>query len=94
MKCSFFGSVTPRGNRVTVFWDQQMVKMDRASDDKIATGLLNSLCILPLLSRGSTLPLANLLQNLSTADESSNKSIGGRGLQGEEDDDEDSMFKV
>jgi hypothetical protein len=51
-------TVTPGGHRVTVYWDAFRLARGEDWEDGFVTGLLNSLCFLPLLSYCSTAPLA------------------------------------
>ena len=53
-------SLTPGGNRVTVFWDSRRLVKAEGWEEGFANGLLNSLCIFPLLSYGATAPLATI----------------------------------
>ena len=53
-------TVTPGGHRVTVFWDAHRLIKGEDWEEGFANGLLHSLCMFPLLSYGSTAPLAEL----------------------------------
>ena len=53
-------SLTPGGHRVTVYWDAHRLIKGEDWGDGFSTGLLNSLCFFPILSYGSTAPLAAL----------------------------------
>ena len=61
-------------------------------EEGFANGLLNSLCFFPLLSYGSTAPLADLSPDCAAAgwDE---RPAGRRRLRGSEDDAEDNVLK-
>jgi YD repeat-containing protein len=91
-------SVTPAGHRVTVYWDAHRLVKGENWEEGFATGLLNSLCIFPLLSYGATAPLASL-----PSDESSRaqvlaagweeRPVGRERLRGDETDAEDNVLK-
>ena len=50
----------PSGHCVTVYWDAHSLVTGENWEDGHASGLLKSLCAFPLLSFGSTAPLATL----------------------------------
>ena len=89
-------STTPGGHRITVYWDAHRLVKGQDWEDGFATGLLNSLCIFPLLSYGSTAPLAALSEH-SLADAVAKgweeMPLGRRRLQGIESDWEDNVLK-
>ena len=52
-------SFTKDNNRVTVFYDPgRLIKGEDGLKEPVSAGLINSLCILPILSYGATAPLA------------------------------------
>ena len=52
-------SITPRGNRVTVHWDPlRIIRGEEHFNQNVISGLLSSLCIVPILSHGAMAPLA------------------------------------
>ncbi len=53
-------SVTAGGHRVTVYWDAHRLVKGEDWETGFASGLLHSLCFIPLLSYGFTAPLAAL----------------------------------
>ena len=93
-------SVTPNGNRVTVYLDHRLAQnlnmeskgsiFERDSD--ISVGLLHSLCFVPILSYGATAPLANLAQDQFAGWVA--EPFGLARLEGEESDREDGVLKV
>ena len=88
-------SVTPGGHRVTVFWDAHRLIEGENWEDGFGTGLFNSLCFLPLLSYGSTAPLAALQDDNGTAIARGwdLRPVGRKRLQGNETDAEDNFLK-
>jgi hypothetical protein len=109
-KCLFGRSITPRGHRVAVFFDQSREVAGEDCYQSLAAGLLRSLCIVPLLSYGATAPLALLAGNAAPTETAT--SVGGKGgaqheaqswperpfgllrLMGEETDAEDVVLQV
>ena len=93
-------SVTPNGNRVTVYLDNRLAQnlnieaqssvFERDSD--ISVGLLHSLCFIPILSYGATAPLANTPQGQVAGWAA--EPLGLARLEGEESDREDGVLKV
>ena len=84
--------MTPAGHRVTVYWDAHRLVKGEDWEEGFATGLLNSVCFLPLLSYGSTAPLATLRRD------GENKGweltpVGRKRLEGAESDPEDNVLK-
>ena len=65
-------------------------------DGSIVAGLLHSLCVIPLMSYGSTAPLAHKLHNCSADSETywETAPMGLQRLKGEESDRQDSVLKV
>mmetsp|Transcript_16498 Transcript_16498/g.44884 ORF Transcript_16498/g.44884 Transcript_16498/m.44884 type:complete len:1970 (+) Transcript_16498:1-5910(+) len=53
-------TVTPGGNRVTVYLDNARLVKGEDWEEGFASGLLHSLCFFPLLSYGATAPLADI----------------------------------
>ena len=89
-------SVTPGGHRVTVFWDAHRLVKGEDWEHGFATGLLNSLCFLPILSYGSTAPMATLPKEyvLEAVEHGWEETPVGRiRLQGTESDAEDNVLK-
>ena len=89
-------TVTPGGHRVTVYWDAFRLVRGEDWEEGFATGLLNSLCFLPLLSYGSTAPLAAIQPERladAVAQGWEERPVGRRRLRGEEDDPEDNVLK-
>ena len=91
-------TVTPGGHRVTVFWDARRPIQGEDWEEGFAIGLLNSMCILPLLSYGSTAPLAALPEPQSERSELismgwDERPVGRNRLQGSEFDSEDNVLK-
>jgi hypothetical protein len=70
--------------------DARREELGEECDQGLDAGLLHSLCFFPLLSYGSTAPLASL-QNVKDGDAT---PLGLQRLQGEEEDNEDSVLKV
>ena len=91
-------SVTPGGHRVTVYWDAHRLVKGQDWEEGFATGLLNSLCMFPLLSYGSTAPLAALPESQREHDDliqsgGEERPVGRSRLQGLESDSEDNVLK-
>lgn len=89
-------SVTPGGHRVTVYWDAHRLVRGEDWEDGFATGLLNSLCFLPILSYGFSAPLATLPTESSAriiAQGWEEEPIGRHRLEGQETDWEDNVLK-
>ena len=85
-------TVTPGGHRVTVYWDAFRLVKGEGWEEGFATGLLNSICMFPLLSHGSTAPLAQLPEGKES--EGWDSMPAGRvRLQGSEADPEDNFLK-
>ena len=89
-------SVTPGGHRVTVYWDAHRLVKGEDWETGFASGLLNSLCFLPLLSYGFTAPLASLPEEqlasaLALGWEMA--PVGRQRLEGVESDPEDNCLK-
>jgi hypothetical protein len=63
-------------------------------DNAMAVGLLHSLCFIPLLSYGSTAPLALLSGSQPDWNEWPETPFGRQRLQGAEEDHEDGVLKV
>jgi len=53
-------TITPGGNRVTVYLDNARLIKGEDWEEGFASGLLHSLCFFPLLSYGATAPLADI----------------------------------
>eukprot|EP00292_Cryptomonas_paramecium_P002692 CAMPEP_0113672058 /NCGR_PEP_ID=MMETSP0038_2-20120614/6048_1 /TAXON_ID=2898 /ORGANISM="Cryptomonas paramecium" /LENGTH=2653 /DNA_ID=CAMNT_0000588277 /DNA_START=49 /DNA_END=8007 /DNA_ORIENTATION=+ /assembly_acc=CAM_ASM_000170 len=85
-------SVTPGGHRVTVFWDAHRLVKGEDWKDGFSTGLCNSLCVFPLLSYGSTAPLAELFPDENNAGWEE-EPLGRRRLTGSPEDPEDNFYK-
>ena len=89
-------SVTPQGNRVTVYWDHRRAQnvdlLVPEWEDGIVAGLLHSLCFLPILSYGGTAPLANIHHDASTG--WATEPLGLQRLEGTEMDREDDVLQV
>ena len=89
-------SVTPGGHRVTVYWDAHRLVEGEDWEEGFASGLLNSLCFFPLLSYGSTAPLASLPEDKkrkALEDGWELKPVGRNRLEGTEADAEDNVLK-
>jgi serine/threonine protein kinase len=91
-------AVTPGGHRVTVYWDAHRLVKGEDWEEGFATGLLNSMCIFPLLSYGSTAPLAALPEDQLGTEDAIRKGwedrpVGRARLQGLESDCEDNVLK-
>jgi YD repeat-containing protein len=89
-------STTPGGHRVTVYWDAFRLVKGENWKDGFANGLLNSLCILPLLSYGATAPLASLGKDRlaqKVAMGWDEKPMGRCRLEGKISDPEDSVLQ-
>ena len=85
-------SVTPGGHRVTVFWDKYSLVTGEDWEEGFAAGLLHSLCFLPLLSYGSTAPLAALPED-KASDVWEQNPVGRVRLAGMDCDWEDNFLK-
>jgi hypothetical protein len=90
------GSVTAHGHRVAVYLDARREGLGKEWDQGLEAGLLHSLCFFPLLSYGSTAPLASLCDDCSLPERKDwpMKPLGLQRLQGVEEDNEDSVLKV
>ncbi len=91
-------SVTPGGHRVTVYWDAHRLVKGENWEEGFATGLLNSLCAFPVLSYGSTAPLASLPSEEPDRTSAVRKGweecpVGRKRLLGNEADAEDNVLK-
>ena len=91
-------SVTLGGHRVTVYWDAHRLVKGEDWEEGFATGLLCSLCFLPLLSYGSTAPLASLPHEADKFKQSIDKGweaspVGRTRLKGNISDPEDNVLK-
>ena len=89
-------TLTPGGHRVTVFWDAHRLVKGEDWEDGFAKGLLNSLCVLPVLSYGSTAPLAHIPpSNLGAAIAQGweERPVGRQRLEGLDSDPEDNVLK-
>ena len=89
-------TVTPGGHRVTIFWDAHRLVKGEDWEEGFATGLLNSLCFFPILSYGSTAPLAAFSEKTienRLAEGWEAKPMGRHRLQGTESDIEDNVLK-
>ena len=89
-------TVTPGGHRVTVYWDAHRLVKGEDWESGFATGLLNSLCVFPLLSYGATAPLASIPEAQKAAALAKgweDKPVGRPRLQGKETDWEDNVLK-
>ena len=89
-------SITPNGHRVTVYWDAYRLVNGEDWEDGFANGLLHSACFFPLLSFGSTAPLAALsAQGMSNAiaDGWGATPVNRKRLTGAESDVEDNFLK-
>ena len=83
-------SITQHGNRVTVHWDQlRMIRGEENFNQNVVSGLLSSLCIVPILSYGAMAPLAAMPK-----DRWAEKPLDLPHLEGTEDDREDALLKV
>ena len=90
------GSVTPGGHRITVYWDAYRLVKGEDWEEGFATGLLNSLCFFPILSFGSTAPMACLREDAYAALLAMGweaQPLGRQRLQGRESDWEDNVLK-
>ena len=91
-----WSSVTPAGHRVTIYWDAHRLVKGEDWEAGFSTGLLNSLCFFPLLSYGSTAPLAALPEDqyaTRVAEGWGERPLGRLRLQGRESDWEDNVLK-
>jgi hypothetical protein len=89
-------SVTPGGNRVTVYWDAHRLVKGEDWEEGFVAGLLNSLCFLPILSYGFTAPLASLPEEelaSVVAQGWEAAPVGRKRLAGVESDPEDNCLK-
>ena len=91
-------SVTPSGHRVTVYWDAHRLVKGEDWEEGFSAGLLSSLCFFPILSYGSTAPLAAFPENPSEREVLIGKSweenpFGRRRLRGMVDDVQDNVLK-
>ena len=83
-------SITQHGNRVTVHWDPlRMIRGEEHFNQNVVSGLLSSLCIVPILSYGAIAPLAAVPK-----DRWAEKSLDLQHLEGTEDDRDDALLKV
>ena len=89
-------SITPGGHRVTVYWDAHRLVKGEDWEAGFTSGLLKSLCFLPLLSYGFTAPLASFPEE-QFADLSAQgweaAPVGRRRLTGAVSDQEDNCLK-
>jgi hypothetical protein len=90
------GSVTANGRRVAVYLDVRREERGEEWYQGLEAGLLRSLCFLPLLSYGSTAPLAPLCDDGSppTRESWPATPFGLQRLQGTEEDYEDGVLQV
>ena len=87
-------SVTPGGHRVTVYWDSHRLVKGEPWEEGFATGVLNSICFLPLLSHGFTAPLAVFKDERSALAKGWEAApVGRKRLEGAETDPEDNCLK-
>ena len=89
-------TLTPAGHRVTVYWDAHRLVKGEEWEDGFAGGLLRSLCVLPLLSYGSTAPLAQISGSRLvkvTSDGWEERPLGRIRLRGLDSDPEDNVLK-
>ena len=91
-------SLTPGGHRVTVYWDAHRLVKGEDWGEGFATGLLNSLCLFPIFSYGSTAPLAALpaeeeILKSMIAIGWEEKPVGRKRLRGLDSDEEDNFLK-
>ena len=89
-------TLTPAGHRVTVYWDAHRLVKGEEWEEGFSSGLLRSLCVLPLVSYGSTAPLAKvsgsrLVQVTSNGWEE--RPFGRVRLKGMDSDPEDNVLK-
>ena len=89
-------SVTSHGHRVTVYWDPRRAVKSEEWDEGIIAGLFSSLCFFPILSYGSTAPLAAIPRDHTTVPECTwvPEPLGLRRIKGVESDREDCVLKV
>jgi hypothetical protein len=88
--------VTPTGHRVTVYWDAHRLVKGEDWEEGFATGLLNSLCFLPLFSYGATAPLAALPEDCfvqRVREGWGEQPLGRTRLHGRDSDWEDNVLK-
>jgi len=91
-------SRTPAGHRVTVYWDAFRLVKGEDWEEGFSTGLLNSVCVFPIMSYGSTAPLAALPEepNLWSQKVESGweeRPVGRPRLRGDDGDPEDNVLK-
>ena len=96
-------TVTPGGHRVTVYWDSHRLVAGQDWEHGFSTALLNSLCIFPILSYGSTAPMAGgggvahgritRRPSVATVAWWPEEVAGRRRLKGEESDPKDNVLK-
>ena len=89
--------MTGHGHRVTVYLDPRREERGEEWDQGLAAGLLHSLCFFPLLSYGSTAPLASLGDDTSppaVGESWPAMPLGLRRLRGAEEDNEDGVLKA
>ena len=89
-------SLTPGGNRVTVYWDSHRLVKGEDWEEGFANGLLHSMCIFPLLSYGSTAPLASFEAgdvNAAIQKGWEERPVGRKRICGDESDSEDNVLK-
>jgi hypothetical protein len=94
-------TVTPGGHRVTVYWDSYRLVAGQDWEEGFSVGLLNSLCIFPILSYGCTAPLAGDGISSPAGRRPSTASVawwpeevaGRQRLRGAEGDQEDNVLK-
>ena len=79
-----------------MYWDGRRAVKGEEWDQSLTDGLLNSICFFPILSYGSTAPLAALSTNFSSAAANgwSAEPLGRQRLTGGETDPEDGVLKV
>jgi serine/threonine protein kinase len=89
-------TITPGGHRVTIYFDAHRLVKGENWEDGFIQGILNSLCMFPLMSYGSTAPLAELpeerLSQLLALGWEANP-VGRKRLFGKDSDDEDNILK-
>ena len=86
-------SFTEENKRVTVFFDPgRLIKGEDDLEESLSAGLVNSLCIIPILSYGATAPLAVPPPKESGWDAEPIPGCDWR-LEGTESDPEDAVLK-